>query len=68
MYKKTCPSCKGRSYSSAGRGKWICPYCEADLTDVPLRLACALEEGEEESEGKVVRLYEYESRAEKLLI
>ena len=31
MYKKICPFCQGNSYS-ASTGKWICPYCEADLT------------------------------------
>lgn len=31
MYRKNCPQCKGDSYS-ASSGKWICPYCRADLS------------------------------------
>lgn len=32
MYKKSCPYCKGDSFSAASHGKWECPYCNADLT------------------------------------
>lgn len=32
MYKKSCPYCKGDSFSAASQGKWECPYCNADLT------------------------------------
>ena len=32
MYKKSCPYCKGDSFSAASQGKWECPYCHADLT------------------------------------
>ncbi len=31
MYKKTCPFCKGESFS-ASSGEWICPYCRADIS------------------------------------
>lgn len=34
MYKKICPDCKGDSYSASTKGEWICPYCDADLSDV----------------------------------
>jgi len=34
MYKKECPNCNGSSYSSYSKGKWTCPYCEEDLTEV----------------------------------
>ncbi len=32
MYKKSCPYCKGNSFSASLHGKWKCPYCHADLT------------------------------------
>ena len=32
VYKKKCPYCKGVSYSAASYGRWVCPYCGADLT------------------------------------
>ena len=34
MRAKTCPNCKLRSYSG-GATPWECPYCGADLSDVP---------------------------------
>lgn len=33
MVSKTCTECKKASYSAAESGEWLCPYCEADLTD-----------------------------------
>jgi glutaredoxin len=33
LYKKTCPYCKGDSYSASST-KWICPYCGADLSAI----------------------------------
>ena len=32
MPYKTCPRCKGISYSAADIGCWECPYCGRDLT------------------------------------
>jgi ribosomal protein L37AE/L43A len=34
IYKKECPNCDGISYSSCKKGKWICPYCKEDLSDI----------------------------------
>ncbi len=32
---KRCPHCEGLSYSAATRyTKWVCPYCDSDITDV----------------------------------
>ncbi|WP_159432614.1 hypothetical protein [Halanaerobium congolense] len=38
-YKKKCPDCKGKSYSSSKKTKWTCPYCGKDLKDVPAKRA-----------------------------
>ena len=32
MVKKRCPDCDQDSYSAVVTGKWLCPYCEADIT------------------------------------
>jgi transposase len=32
MYCKICSICGEISYSSGATGKWICPYCSADIT------------------------------------
>ena len=32
MVKKRCPDCNQDSYSAVVTGKWLCPYCEADIT------------------------------------
>lgn len=34
MVKKICPKCGKASYSASTRGKWVCPHCGADLSDV----------------------------------
>lgn len=34
MYKKVCPYCNGKSYSSNKESAWICPYCNRDITNV----------------------------------
>lgn len=36
VYKK-CPYCKGMSYSSSPERKWICPYCNRDISKVVAR-------------------------------
>jgi uncharacterized Zn finger protein (UPF0148 family) len=37
MVAKTCPRCNGTSYSAAEKGKWICPYCDLDISQIPSR-------------------------------
>ena len=32
MVKKRCSECNQNSYSAFASGKWLCPYCEADMT------------------------------------
>lgn len=63
MFEKTCPFCKDNSYSAAGRGQWICPYCGADLTGIVPRLACGEDKVEEKpknkNEIKVIHLYDH---------
>lgn len=39
MVKKCCSFCNGESYSSSSRDRWICPYCEHDLTDNQTNIA-----------------------------
>ncbi|HAU31190.1 MAG TPA: hypothetical protein DCW46_02685 [Desulfotomaculum sp.] len=39
MVKKCCSVCNGESYSSSSRDRWICPYCEHDLTDNQTNIA-----------------------------
>lgn len=34
MKEKICPKCKKKSYSANDEGKWICPYCGTDLSQV----------------------------------
>ncbi len=34
IYTKKCPECNWNSYSACKKGKWSCPYCEENLTDV----------------------------------
>lgn len=34
MRKKYCPSCSMASFS-ASREKWICPYCQEDISKQP---------------------------------
>jgi len=42
MYKKSCPVCKGDSYSATSRGSWECPYCRTDLSLLaPATAECA---------------------------
>lgn len=33
--RRTCPHCKGRSYSSYSGPIWDCPYCGKNLGNVP---------------------------------
>jgi len=46
MHKKTCTRCGRDSYSAAANSKWVCPYCQKDLTNEPAKPA------EKTSEGK----------------
>lgn len=39
MNRRTCPHCKGRSYSSYSGPNWDCPYCGKNLGDVPDQLS-----------------------------
>jgi len=39
MFKKTCSSCGKNSYSSNSSLKWICPYCNQDLSMVEAEIA-----------------------------
>ena len=32
MLVKKCSFCGGKSYSSADKGNWICPYCGKDIS------------------------------------
>ena len=34
MYMKICSNCNEKSYSSNKEGKWICPICKEDITEV----------------------------------
>ncbi len=34
MFKKTCFSCGRNSYSSNNTIKWLCPYCNQDISSV----------------------------------
>jgi len=36
---KQCPYCDQMSYSAADREGWICPYCNRDITHVPVQPA-----------------------------
>jgi len=38
MYMKKCTKCYKKSYSSNRLGKWVCPYCGANLTEVEARI------------------------------
>ena len=47
----------GNSYSSAGRGKWMCPYCGADLSEVtPVPAGSIAEETGAKVKGNVIPL------------
>ncbi|WP_209811613.1 Sjogren's syndrome/scleroderma autoantigen 1 family protein [Ammoniphilus resinae] len=35
MLKKICSQCSIPSFSSTDEGPWICPNCQADLTNLP---------------------------------
>lgn len=32
MYKKLCMKCNKPSFSSCKTGRWLCPYCQNDLS------------------------------------
>ncbi len=34
MYKRISPKCKNASYSASKKGKWFCPICFKDLTQI----------------------------------
>ncbi len=34
MYQKRCDRCRKFSYGSDGYGRWICPYCNRDISHV----------------------------------
>ncbi len=36
MFTKICPHCHSKSYSSSENGPWVCPQCNADITEVPV--------------------------------
>lgn len=36
MLRKRCSRCRKLSYSLSAKGRWICPDCGEDLTDVPV--------------------------------
>jgi len=38
MYMKECPECGKKAYSASDRGKWSCPHCNEDLTDIKARI------------------------------
>ncbi|MFY0544554.1 hypothetical protein [Brevibacillus sp. H7] len=43
MLRKTCTRCDKRSFSSDASNRWICPYCQKDLTHVlaePSEMRC----------------------------
>ncbi len=35
MHRKICTNCERASHSADIEGSWICPYCGADLTNLP---------------------------------
>lgn len=37
MYKKTCDRCFRSSFSATNIGKWLCPVCQRDLSDLKAR-------------------------------
>ena len=39
MFKKTCTSCSKNSYSSNNTIKWLCPYCNQDISAVEAEVA-----------------------------
>lgn len=38
MVKKKCDRCRKYSYSTDTSGRWICPYCQRDITHVKSEL------------------------------
>lgn len=34
MLKKKCPNCNNESFSAATSGKWVCPYCGKDISNI----------------------------------
>jgi ribosomal protein L37AE/L43A len=39
MYKKQCPSCQQLAFGNKSEGIWICPVCQADITEIPAQEA-----------------------------
>ncbi|MHB8170160.1 MAG: hypothetical protein ACYDG6_01245 [Thermincolia bacterium] len=39
MFKKICTSCGKNSYSSNNTIKWLCPYCNQDISTVEAEVA-----------------------------
>lgn len=39
MYVKKCIQCGGNSYSAVKENRWLCPYCNSDLTAEPAQIA-----------------------------
>ncbi|MGC5325272.1 hypothetical protein [Brevibacillus sp. SYSU BS000544] len=39
MYQKRCDRCRRFSYGSDGCGKWICPYCNRDISHLKAKPA-----------------------------
>ncbi|MCH1624902.1 hypothetical protein MJG50_06150 [Fredinandcohnia sp. SECRCQ15] len=37
VYKKVCDNCYRPSYSASNIGRWICPICQHDISDVRVR-------------------------------
>lgn len=52
MFKKTCYSCGKDSYSATQKGKWLCPYCNKDLTNVKAKPVHEKAGGLEQLPGK----------------
>ena len=36
---KTCPGCGRNSYSATESGRWLCPYCGEDISEMPVEPA-----------------------------
>ncbi len=56
MHCKTCTDCGKDSYSAAVNSKWICPYCNIDLTNEPAKPATAKDEVHNEIQKHLVHM------------
>lgn len=39
VVRKTCPGCRRNSYSATESGRWLCPYCGEDISEMPVEPA-----------------------------